>query len=57
MGAGDKIKAAADKVTGQAKEAVGKATGNDELVAEGKADQAKGHVKDATENVKDIFKK
>lgn len=57
MSAGDKITAAADKVIGEVKEAAGKAIGNDELVAEGKADQAKGHVKDATENVKDIFKK
>ncbi|MCD2499114.1 MULTISPECIES: CsbD family protein [Microbacterium] len=57
MSAGDKIKAAADKVTGEVKEAVGKVTGNDEMVAEGKADQAKGHLKDAVEDVKDTFKK
>lgn len=57
MGAGDKIKAAADKVTGQVKETVGKATDNDKLVAEGKADQAKGAVKDTVEDVKDAFKK
>jgi uncharacterized protein YjbJ (UPF0337 family) len=57
MGAGDKIKAAADKVAGQVKETVGKATDNDKLVAEGKADQAKGTVKDTVEDVKDAFKK
>ncbi|GAA1523643.1 uncharacterized protein YjbJ (UPF0337 family) [Microbacterium ginsengiterrae] len=57
MSAGDRIKAAADKVAGQVKETVGKATDNDELVAEGKADQAKGAVKDKVEDVKDVFKK
>lgn len=57
MSAGDKFEAAADKVTGKAKEAAGNVTGDDKLVAEGKADQAKGHIKDAVENVKDAFKK
>lgn len=57
MGAEDKIKAAAEKLAGKAKEAVGTVTNNDELVAEGKAEQAKGSVRDAAENVKDAFKK
>ena len=57
MSDGDKMKAAADKVTGQVKETVGKVTDNDKLVAEGKADQAKGTVKDKVEDVKDVFKK
>jgi len=57
MSAEDKMKAAADKVTGKAKEAAGHVTNDDKLVAEGKADQAKGHVRDAAENVKDAFKK
>lgn len=57
MGAEDKIKAAAEKLAGKAKEAVGAVTNNDELVAEGKAEQAKGSVRDAAENVKDAFKK
>jgi len=57
MSAGDKIKAAADKVTGQVKETVGKATDDDKLVAEGKADQAKGTIRDKVEDVKDVFKK
>lgn len=56
MSAADKIKAAADKVSGEIKETVGKATDNDKLIAEGKADKAKGHVKDAVEDVKDTFK-
>lgn len=57
MSAEDKIKAAADKVTGQVKETVGKATDDDKLVAEGKADQAKGTIRDKVEDVKDVFKK
>ncbi|MBO1901730.1 CsbD family protein [Leucobacter weissii] len=57
MSAGDKIKAAADKVAGQAKETVGKLTDDDKLVAEGKADQAKGQAKETVEDVKDVFKK
>lgn len=57
MGAGDKIKAAAEKVGGQVKETVGKVTDNDQLVAEGKADQAKGKVRGKIEDVKDVFKK
>lgn len=57
MSAGDKIKAAAEKVTGHMKEAVGKATDNDELAAEGKADQMKGAARDKVEDIKDVFKK
>ena len=57
MGIVDKAKNTAEKLTGQAKEAVGDATNNDELKAEGKKDQAKSSVKDAGENVKDAFKK
>ena len=56
MSAADRIKAAAETVTGKAKEAVGNATDNDKLVAEGKADQAKADAKKAGENVKDAFK-
>ncbi|MDF2507306.1 MAG: ral stress protein CsbD [Microbacterium sp.] len=57
MGAEDKIKAAAEKVAGKAKETVGKVTGDDKLVAEGKTEQAKGEIRDTAENVKDAFKK
>ena len=57
MSAEDKIKAAAEKVAGKAKETVGKAICDDKLVAEGKAEQAKGNVRDVAENVKDAFKK
>jgi uncharacterized protein YjbJ (UPF0337 family) len=56
MSAADRIKAAAETVTGKAKEAVGNATDNDRLVAEGKADQVKGKGRDTVEDVKDAFK-
>lgn len=57
MGLDDKIKNAAQDLTGRAKEAIGNATDNDKLAAEGKADQAKAQVKQAAEDVKDTFTK
>ncbi len=57
MGADDKIKATAEKASGKVKETVGKATGDDEVVAEGKAEHAKGSMRGAAEDVKDAFKK
>ena len=56
MSAENEIKNTAEKLVGKGKEAVGKLTDNDKLVAEGKADQAKANVKQAGENVKDAFK-
>jgi uncharacterized protein YjbJ (UPF0337 family) len=47
------IKGAADKVSGAAKEAVGKVTDNKKLEAEGKIDKAKGAVRDVVGDVKD----
>jgi uncharacterized protein YjbJ (UPF0337 family) len=41
---------------GKGKETAGKATGNEEWQAEGKADQTKGNLKQAGEKVKDVFK-
>ena len=55
MSAADKIKNAAEDLTGKAKEAAGKATGNERLEADGRGDQAKADVKKAGENVKDAF--
>ncbi len=57
MGLDDKIKNAAQDLAGKAKEAVGKATGDDQKVAEGKTDQASPSVKQTGEDVKDVFKK
>lgn len=56
MGLDDKIKNAAQDIVGKAKEAIGNATDNDKLAAEGKADQVKADAKKAGENVKDAFK-
>ncbi|MCX6406550.1 MAG: CsbD family protein [Propionibacteriales bacterium] len=53
----DKAKNTAEKVTGEVKEAVGKATDDKDLQAEGNKDQAKGSLKNAGEDVKDAFKK
>ncbi|GAA1372048.1 CsbD family protein [Streptomyces beijiangensis] len=44
-----------DKLKGKAKEAVGKATGNDRMTGEGKTDQAKGKAKDMVESAKDTL--
>ncbi|MET0780181.1 MAG: CsbD family protein [Microbacterium sp.] len=56
MGIDDKIKNAAQDLTGKGKEAVGKATDNERLEAEGEADQAEAKVKKVGEDVKDVFK-
>lgn len=50
------IKNTAQDLLGKGKEAVGKITGNDELVAEGKADQAAAAIKKGVEDVKDGVK-
>jgi uncharacterized protein YjbJ (UPF0337 family) len=52
----DKMKNKAEELGGQGKEAVGDATDNRDLQAEGKADQTKGSLKQAGEKVKDAFK-
>ena len=52
----DKAKNKAEELAGQAKEAAGKATGNERLEAEGKADQTTGNLKQAGENLKDVVK-
>ncbi len=56
MGADDKAKNAAQDVGGKIKEGVGKATGNDSKVAEGRAEQTSAKVKKAGENIKDAVK-
>ena len=56
MSAIDKLKNKAEELGGQGKEHVGKATGNEELEAEGHRDQASGNIKQVGEKVKDIFK-
>ena len=57
MGIVDKAKNTAEKLAGEVKETVGKHTGDKDLQAEGKKDQAKGDVKNVGEDIKDVFKK
>jgi len=52
----DKAKNKIEELGGQGKEAAGKATDDQDLQAEGEADQASGNVKQAGEKVKDVFK-
>ncbi len=56
MGLDDKIQNAAEKLGGKTKQGVGDATGDRDLQAEGEADQTKGSLKQAGENIKDAFK-
>ena len=52
----DKMKNKAEELSGKGKEAVGDATGDRDLQAEGQVDQASGNLKQAGEKVKDAFK-
>ena len=52
----DKLQNAAESAKGKAKEAVGDATDNEDLQAEGQAEKTKADVKQAGEKVKDAFK-
>jgi uncharacterized protein YjbJ (UPF0337 family) len=56
MGLDDKISNAAEGLGGKAKEAAGKATDDQDLAAEGQADQTSADLKQAGEKVKDAFK-
>jgi uncharacterized protein YjbJ (UPF0337 family) len=56
MGLEDKIHNSMEGAVGKAKEAAGKATDDERLEAEGKADQMQSDLKGAAEKVKDAFK-
>ena len=56
MGAMDKLRDKAQAAKGETKEKVGDATDNQQWQAEGKADKAKGNLKQAGEKVKDAGK-
>ncbi len=56
MGTDDKIDNKLEELGGKAKEGVGRATGDEELQAQGEGDQAKSNLKQAGEKVKDAFK-
>lgn len=57
MGLDDKIDHKAEDLGGKTKEGVGKATGDEQLEAEGRTDQASSEVKQAGDKVKDAAKK
>jgi uncharacterized protein YjbJ (UPF0337 family) len=52
----DKMKNKAEELSGQGKEALGDATDDRDLQAEGKKEQTTGNVKQAGEKIKDVFK-
>ena len=56
MGLGDKIKNADEEAAGKVKETTGRATDNQSLEAEGRADQASANIKQAGEKTKDAVK-
>ncbi|MTB71141.1 CsbD family protein [Arsenicicoccus cauae] len=56
MGLDDKMDNKGQDLSGKAKEATGKVTGDEELQAEGKGDQMGANLKQAGEKVKDAFK-
>ena len=53
MGLDDKISNKAEDLKGQAKEAAGNVTGDDQLKGEGQGDQLSSAIKDGVEKVKD----
>lgn len=55
MGMGDDMKHNMEDMKGKAKEAIGDATDNDSLQAEGMADQAGAKMKKVGDDVKDAF--
>lgn len=56
MGLDDKISNKGEELAGKTKEGAGKASGDRDLEAEGKADQTTSNLKQAGEKVKDAFK-
>jgi uncharacterized protein YjbJ (UPF0337 family) len=56
MGTDDKFDNKLEELGGKAKEGVGRASGDEELQAQGEGDQAKSNLKQAGEKVKDAFK-
>ena len=57
MGTDDKMDHKMEEFGGRAKETVGRATGDEELEAQGDRDQTKSNLKQAGEKVKDAFRK
>lgn len=57
MGNDDKVRNKVDELKGKAKEAAGSASGDEDLQAEGRAEQTESDLKQAGEKVKDAFKR
>ena len=57
MSATDKAKNKIDQLAGKAKEGLGRVAGDRDTEARGKGQQAKSHLKDAGEKVKDAFRR
>jgi uncharacterized protein YjbJ (UPF0337 family) len=56
MGLSDKVANAAQSAKGKAKQALGEATDDGQLQAEGQVDQGKADLKQAGEKAKDAFR-
>lgn len=56
MATDDKLNNKVDELKGRGKETIGEATGDEQLQAEGKGDQAKANLKQAGEKIKDVFR-
>ncbi|GEA84049.1 MAG: CsbD family protein [Cellulomonas sp.] len=56
MGIDDKLEHKGEEVKGKVEEAAGKVTGDRDLEAEGKGDQAAAKLKQAGDDVKDAFR-
>lgn len=57
MAAGDKMRARARVVTGQAKQRLGEATGDPRLARKGMAERRRGKLRLAFEKIKDGFRR
>jgi uncharacterized protein YjbJ (UPF0337 family) len=57
MGRDDKMDNKLEELGGKAKEAVGRATDDEALEAQGERDQTKSNLKQAGEKVKDAFRR
>jgi uncharacterized protein YjbJ (UPF0337 family) len=56
MSGADKARNKLDQITGKIKAAMGRATHDPEMEAQGKVDERTSHLKDAGEKVKDAFR-
>lgn len=54
MGIGDKASNSIEEAKGKAKEHAGRATGDEELEADGRADQVDAKLKDGVEHLQDV---